>query len=544
VVLDPSEDRTVELANKFCALDSRIKVIANSTHMYSIPNIIRSITEQDPEDDDIIAILDGDDWLAMNISLELVKDYYDANPELLVTHGSWVSYPDPNVINNSCPYTEEDWNKGIRKVDWRASHLRTFKYKVWKNVKHDDLKGPDGEFIRVAGDLAVMYPMLEMSGRDRVQFIPEKIYVYNQETQYNDHKLRVQEQMNMADYIASKPPYSRLEFPSAVKVPQSDAKDLDILFLTKEIPDYLHDMLFYGLHELGCNIEDFPRKMSLHGVPHPSEFHTEQLLLNLPPKTLRKTPDIMVVTALSHDFNPRGPVWWNNFVVECEQHYKPKKIVVLDGMDRAAYFYPAIVGSYSTIFKRELIKPYPGHDWFPINFASMPEPFVFIPFKQRTYDLCYIATISCEQRVWVRDYLQEVADSLGLKIFMHVDKKQIPRKEYLEILAQSRCALSVRGMGFDCYRYWEIPAKGTVLVADRLPIDILNDYVEGEHCFKYSGFEYTPDKMNVDLGKVLTDIKNTPIERLERMALEALVHTDSYHTYNKRARYFLDTIYR
>ena len=319
----------------------------------------------------------------------------------------------------------------------------------------------------------------------------------------------------------------------------TDSKDLDILFLTKEIPDYLHDMLFYGLYDLGCNIEDYPRKPSLHGVPHPSEFHTAQLLLDLPPRTLRKNPDIMVVTALSHDYNPKGISWWADFVIDCERAYKPSKIVVLDGMDRIAGVYPAIVASYQTIFKRELVKPYPSECWYPINFASMPEPFVFVPFKDRAYDLCYIATISCEQRVWVHDFLRDKADSLGLRVYMHLDKNQIPRSTYLEVLSQSRCALSVRGMGYDCYRYWEIPAKGSVLVADRLPIDIQNDYVEGEHCFRYEA-----DKKMRDLGRVLEVIRRTPLDKLEEMTLKALLHTNRYHTYEKRARYFIDTVLR
>jgi len=315
--------------------------------------------------------------------------------------------------------------------------------------------------------------------------------------------------------------------------------DLDILFLTKEIPDYLHDMLFYGLYDLGCNIEDYPRKSSLHGVPHPSEFHTEQLLLNLPPKSLRKNPDIMVVTALSHDYNPKGINWWANFVIECERVYKPSKIVVLDGMDRQQYGYPAIVGSYQTVFKRELIKPYPGPDWYPINFACMPEPFVFIPFKDRIYDLCYVATTSCEQRTWVYNHLRSKMNSLGLKIYMHLDREQIPRRDYLEILSQSRCALSVRGMGFDCYRYWEIPAKGVVLIADRLPIDIPNDYIEDEHCFRYN-----IDESMGDLDRILDKIKSIPEQDLEYMTIKALLHTNKFHTYEKRAAYFLGTIYR
>ena len=79
---------------------------------------------------------------------------------------------------------------------------------MWKNVKDEDLKGPDGLYARVTWDLAIMFPMLELSGYNRVKFIPEIIYVYNQETPYNDGKMRLKEQMQFADYFAAKQPYS------------------------------------------------------------------------------------------------------------------------------------------------------------------------------------------------------------------------------------------------------------------------------------------------------------------------------------------------
>jgi len=211
VVLDPAEDRTAEIAKSFELKDPRFKVILNSTRMYSIRNIIRSIIEQHPSDEDIIAILDADDWFSDTDTLKIVKKYYDANPNLLVTHGSWVSYPDPSVFTNNCSYTAEDWAKGIRKVNWRASHLRTFKFKIWKHVKHEDFKGSDGEYVKAAGDLALMYPMLEIAGQHRIQYIHELIYTYNQETPDNDHKVHLQEQMSTADYIAAKKPYDYIE---------------------------------------------------------------------------------------------------------------------------------------------------------------------------------------------------------------------------------------------------------------------------------------------------------------------------------------------
>lgn len=207
VVLDPSGDNSHSIASKYSILDERIKLVLNSNREYATSNIIRSIDEQPCQDGDVIVTLDGDDWFSDNKSLSIVKGYYDRYPNLLVSHGSWVSYPDPLARNNNYPYSTEDWQKGIRRVPWRASHLRTFKYKVWKHVNKEDLKGPDGLYARVAWDLAIMFPMLELSGHSRVIFVPELIYTYNQETPFNDSKMRLMEQMQYADYFAAKPPY-------------------------------------------------------------------------------------------------------------------------------------------------------------------------------------------------------------------------------------------------------------------------------------------------------------------------------------------------
>lgn len=211
IVLDPSDDDSYEVAYRISKEDRRIKLFYNDTQKFAGTNIIKSIAEQSCEDEDIIANLDGDDWFLDNKSLAIVKGYYERYPNILVTHGSWVSYPNPYAMTNNAPYTLEDWQKGIRKVNWRASHLRTFKYKVWKHINKEDLKGPDDIYGRVAVDLAIMFPILEMAGQDRVKFIPELIYSYNQESPYNDSKMRLMEQMHYADYYAAKPPYTLRE---------------------------------------------------------------------------------------------------------------------------------------------------------------------------------------------------------------------------------------------------------------------------------------------------------------------------------------------
>ena len=207
VVVDPSTDKTDYIVKETIGKDPRFKIITNGVQKYALANIIDSINYQSPEDDDIIVLLDGDDWLINDNVLSIIKGYYDRDPSLLVTHGSWVAYPNPNAITNNAPYTEEDFRNNIRKVSWRASHLRTFKYKVWKKIKDSDFRDENNNYFRSAWDLAIMWPILEMATYKRVKFVPDILYVYNQETPYGDGHMRLREQMYLTDYIAGMKPY-------------------------------------------------------------------------------------------------------------------------------------------------------------------------------------------------------------------------------------------------------------------------------------------------------------------------------------------------
>lgn len=210
VVLDPVGDRTVEDA---CSIkDSRINVIENAERQFALKNTCDAVDLLDPAPDDIIVSVDADDWLARRDSLEVVKSAYNADPKILLTYGSWMSYPNAGANTNTKEgYTQADFDKGIRKVYWRGSHLKTFKHKLWSRVDREHFKDPRGGYFRVAWDLAFMWPMLEMAGYSRTKWIKDRIYVYNQETPNNDAKLYLRQQMFFTNYMAAMPPYKLVE---------------------------------------------------------------------------------------------------------------------------------------------------------------------------------------------------------------------------------------------------------------------------------------------------------------------------------------------
>lgn len=97
----------------------------------------------------------------------------------------------------------------FRQDIWKATHLRTFKYKLWKNIKKEDLKDQNGDYFKMTWDLAIMLPMLEMSG-NRFAMIEDVLYVYNRENPLNDFKVDRSLQVSLEKHIRQKKKYGRI----------------------------------------------------------------------------------------------------------------------------------------------------------------------------------------------------------------------------------------------------------------------------------------------------------------------------------------------
>ena len=97
----------------------------------------------------------------------------------------------------------------MREDQWRASHLRTFKHKLWKNLKHEDLKDDDGEFYKMTYDQAIILPLLELSA-DKSRYIDKVMHVYNKTNPLNVDKIKAQKQFDLAQKIRSRKRYKPL----------------------------------------------------------------------------------------------------------------------------------------------------------------------------------------------------------------------------------------------------------------------------------------------------------------------------------------------
>jgi hypothetical protein len=159
--------------------------------------------------DRIVAWLDGDDRLFDSCSLRVVADVYDRKPETLVTYGQYCTFDAfGRYFAGRCSAYETD---EPRKEPWRASHLKTFRAGMFHRIaKADMMQG--GRFLEYTIDLAVMFPILEMAGRDRSVFNPVVVYVYD--TWHAESMGRDKEIMREADAIGERlralPKYERI----------------------------------------------------------------------------------------------------------------------------------------------------------------------------------------------------------------------------------------------------------------------------------------------------------------------------------------------
>jgi len=205
---DISTDKTWDIINSF-EHDKLIK-IKNKTKKYALKNIHDSINLLNPSAKDIIIVLDGDDWLSNNHVLSKLNQYYTEN-SCNMTYGSFVRFPDGSIGQESSKYSEETIRtNAFRRDEWRASHLRTFKYFLWNSIKEEDLKDESGQFYEVSYDQAMMLPMLEMSGHKSL-YIPEVLCVYNVKNPNAVNQTRQKFQYETMLKIRKKQPYKKME---------------------------------------------------------------------------------------------------------------------------------------------------------------------------------------------------------------------------------------------------------------------------------------------------------------------------------------------
>ena len=185
----------------------------SSERVTALLNIHRGIIDFAKDPDDIVVLLDGDDWFLNKNVLSYINEFYEKNPNCWMMYGSsqWTD-------GRPCcarPYTESDYKIGIRKMPFKVSHIRTFRAGLYRSIAKQDpsfecMQDKKGQFYKMTYDVAMFLPMLEMAGLEHVFYNDKKLYVYNRDNPISDDKINQNLQWEIHEEICKKKSFEKI----------------------------------------------------------------------------------------------------------------------------------------------------------------------------------------------------------------------------------------------------------------------------------------------------------------------------------------------
>ncbi len=280
-----------------------------------------------------------------------------------------------------------------------------------------------------------------------------------------------------------------------------------LLFLAGRDPDYLQDAVYHGLVMLlgPENVVEHPENERFHGAV-PPDPRVPMLSFDFPRPSTRDLAELLhwadaIVIASLRD----SVIEYVRRVLES----KPRKpVVVVDGEDHP--YVRGIAPSVDAYFKRETLRRairlrarMPLRRWYhrrnypdrwtdplrrEIDVATagsrkvVPLPFGVIdtgfqPAAEKDVDVTFLARPTSPERAAVTDAL--LALGRDGAVVQSAPESALPWADYMRLLSRSRIGVSVRGLGYDTYRYWEIPYAGTLLLAETPRTVIPGNFVDG-----------------------------------------------------------------
>lgn len=189
---DASDDGSFEVARDAIYNSDRIAhvtLVKNEEKLGELANIYRAV--QACPDDEIVIVLDPNDWLAHEWVLQRLNAYYE-NPSTWVCLTKKIDYP-------SYKWSPSEHFKGEK------SHLKSFYAALFKKIRETDFIY-SGKFLPTGAELAYMTPMLEMA-ENHCQFAGEVLCVNLKEKKEMEDRELVQ---SAERQIRSLEPYAPL----------------------------------------------------------------------------------------------------------------------------------------------------------------------------------------------------------------------------------------------------------------------------------------------------------------------------------------------
>jgi glycosyltransferase involved in cell wall biosynthesis len=203
-------DASTDGSEKKIPSNDIINLVNNTERKTALENIHNAIMNMcDPED--IIVLVDGDDWLPNKKVISYINDFYNQND-------CWVMYGNSIWTNGvkgcAFEYSQEEF-LNLRKSQFNVSHIRTFRAGLYHKIAEQDpifscLKDITGTFYKMTYDVAIMFPIMEMAGYNKVKFNDTNLYIYNRSNPISDDRVNQALQTAIHVEISNKPVFKQI----------------------------------------------------------------------------------------------------------------------------------------------------------------------------------------------------------------------------------------------------------------------------------------------------------------------------------------------
>lgn len=176
----------------------------------ALRNIYDAVHSDLIADDDVVILVDGDDYLPRPGCVSRIMDLY-RDPDVWLAWGSYRSEPHDPECPDAGPFPPEVIEaRTFREYATVVNHPISFQTWLFRQLDEADFTYPDGEWLRDLYDEAIAYPLLEMAG-PRHRFCDETLYVYNSANPLSVNVARVETASREGPYLRSLPPKALLE---------------------------------------------------------------------------------------------------------------------------------------------------------------------------------------------------------------------------------------------------------------------------------------------------------------------------------------------
>jgi len=312
---------------------------------------------------------------------------------------------------------------------------------------------------------------------------------------------------------------------------------MKILFCTRAVSDHGEDTLFDGLcRVLGPdNVLEYPYKPSLHGGEsiryrrYPCMFDWPIIATDTEKEYMLGNDAfdaILVGCGTEYDFRTKG-IDYDRFYDLLKKKSVTTPVYLVDMGDLVGINNKLWTDLNARLcFKRE----YRGrhmrfHHILPLNFSYSEK---YIPADintERTIPAFFAGSLNSYRKDCLRAF-EEVSGITPRRVSMS-------QQTYSAELLKARIGLSLYGFGHDTVRYYEVPAHGAMLLAQRPKIAIDHPFIDGETAIIFD--------TSKDLRGKLRFLLDHP-DDVDRIRLAGYEWLKKYHTNRVRATKLLEYI--